>query len=246
MAVAKRRDSNTAVAVIGFFDGSAGQVETWFEEVTGLTIACFIIDDDNFVEVDVEEENRKRECKTTEFPQDGQFKGRPVIATTNWVEIIASMGIDKVISLDPNNESRRRQIESARINGMQLVSAIHPSAIILPEAKLDDGIWVNARATVGYKAEIGAGALINTGVQIDHHTIVEECCQLDPGVVTAGNTVLKTCCHLHTGSILINRISIGANSIIGAGTVVIKDVPPDCTVVGVPGRIIKKHNVTRN
>jgi acetyltransferase-like isoleucine patch superfamily enzyme len=95
----------------------------------------------------------------------------------------------------------------------------------------------------GYKAEIGSGTIINTGVQLDHHNIVEECCQVDPGVITAGNVVLRECCHLHTGSTIINRIRIGYNSIIGAGSVVIKDVPPNCTVVGVPGRIIKRDGV---
>jgi hypothetical protein len=137
-------DANLSVAIIGFYDGSAGQIETWFEEATGLKIACFVIDTDDFTEVHIEEENSRRVCKTTEFPQNGLFKGRPLIVSSNWVEIVYKMGINKVISLDPANQRRKEHIELVRKNGMQLVSAIHPSAFILPNAKVAEGVWINA------------------------------------------------------------------------------------------------------
>jgi acetyltransferase-like isoleucine patch superfamily enzyme len=82
-------------------------------------------------------------------------------------------------------------------------------------------------------------ATVLAGAQIDHHNILDECCQVGPGVVTAGNVVLQQCCHIHTGAILINRVNIGKNSIVGAGAVVLKDVPPNCTVVSNPARLIK-------
>jgi len=228
-----------AVAIVGYFDGSAGQVESWFEKATGLKIACFVVDTDTFTEVNVVEENRKRVCKTTEFPQKGLFKGRPLIASSNWAGKLTSMGIRKVLCLESVNQRRRAHIELARENDLQLVSAIHPSALILAGARIGEGVWINAGAIIGYKAEIGSGAIINTGAQIDHHNVLEECCQVDPGVVTAGNVVLRECCHIHTGATLINRVEIGANSIVGAGTVVLKNVPANSTAVGVPAEVIK-------
>lgn len=240
--MASKLKTDSSVAIVGCFDGSAGQVESWLENVTGLRIACFVVDSDCFSEVDIEEENKKRICKTTEFPQNRTFKGRPLIVSSNWIEELLSMGVSKVLCLDSLNQRRQAQIELIRKNGLRLISAVHSSALILPGAQIGEGVWINAGVVIGYKAEIGPGTIINTGAQIDHHNIVEECCQIDPGVVTAGNVVLRGGCHLHTGSIIINRIIIGSNSIVGAGSVVIKDVPPNCTVVGVPGRIIKNSN----
>lgn len=228
-----------SVAIIGYFDGSAGQVASWFEKATGMRIACFIVDSDEFTEVDIEEENKQRVCKSTEFPQGGLFKGRPLIVASKWVEKLFEMGVGKVLCLDSVNKRRLANIELARANGLRLVSAIHPSALILADAHIGEGVWVNAGAIIGYKAEIGAGAIINTGAQIEHHNILEECCQVDPGVVTAGNVVLGECCHIHTGATLINRVEIGANSIVGAGAVVLKSVPANSTVAGVPARIIR-------
>lgn len=229
-----------SVAVVGFHDGSAGQIDSWLEHASGNTIACFVVDLDHFTEPNIEEENKKRVCQTVDFPKDGVLKGRPLIVSSRWIDRVLALGIRKVLCLDPVNQRRLTQIEQVRDSGLQLISAIHPSALILPSAKIDDGVWINAGAIVGYKAEIKSGAILNTGVQVDHHNIIEACCQLDPGVVTAGNVVLRQCCHIHTAATLINRVEIGTNSIIGAGTVVLSDIPPNCTAVGVPARIIKR------
>ena len=46
-----------------------------------------------------------------------------------------------------------------------------------------------------------------------------------------------------TGAKVLGDIVIGANSMIGAGSVVLNDVPPNSTVVGVPGRVVKRDNI---
>ena len=48
---------------------------------------------------------------------------------------------------------------------------------------------------------------------------------------------------ISVGAKIIGSFTIGENSKIGAGAVVLKEVPPNCTVVGVPGRIVKRDNV---
>lgn len=229
-----------AVAIVGFHDGSAGQIESWFEASTHLEIACFVIDSDDFKEPDIAEENKNRECKTTDFPQNGEFKGRPIIVSSDWIEVIWNMGIRKALCLDPNNRRRMAHIDRIKRKGIQLVSAIHPSVLILPGAVIGEGVWINAGCIIGYKAEVECGVIINTGAQIDHHNVLEICCQVDPGVVTAGNVTLRQCCHIHTGVVLINRIKVGADSVVGAGAVVIKDIPPHSTAVGIPAKVIRQ------
>ena len=228
-----------AVAVLGFHDGSAGQIETWFETHTGYRIACFVHEALEFA-VNTEVENRNRVSQRTEFPSGGLFKGRPFIVSPNWVEELGKRGIRKVLPLTPDNRTRLGQINVCREHGLELVSAIHPSAIILPEARIQPGAWINAKSLIGYRAEVSAGVLINTGAQIDHHNVLEECCQVDPGVVTAGFVTLRKCAQVHTGAVIINRIEIAEDAIIGAGAVVIEDIPAGCTAVGVPARIVKR------
>ena len=48
---------------------------------------------------------------------------------------------------------------------------------------------------------------------------------------------------ISAGAKIIGSFTVGENSKIGAGSVVLEEVPPNCTVVGVPGRIVKRDNV---
>jgi serine O-acetyltransferase len=107
--------------------------------------------------------------------------------------------------------------------------------------------------------EIHPGAVIGKGFFIDHGsgviigetTIIGDNVTLYQGV-TLGGTGKETgkrhptlCDNVmvSAGAKVIGSFTIGENSKIGAGSVVLEEVPPNCTVVGVPGRIVKRGNV---
>lgn len=118
--------------------------------------------------------------------------------------------------------------------------------------------WISQRAARKTNIEIHPGAEIGTGFFIDHGTgvIIGETTVIGNNVtlyqgVTLGGTGKETgkrhptLCNnvmVSTGAKILGSITIGENSKIGAGSVVIHDVPPNCTVVGVPGRIVKRDN----
>jgi len=60
--------------------------------------------------------------------------------------------------------------------------------------------------------------------------------------VIAGTVRLEEDCWIGAGAIIYPNITIGARSIVGAGAVVTKDVPPNTVVVGVPAKVIRKLN----
>ena len=228
-----------SIAVLGFHDGSAGQIAEWLEESSDFHIACFVHEASEPLQIDALAEDKKRVTNLMEYPTRDSFKGRPFIVALNWLERLKLIGINKILPLTPDNNIRQKQIQACRQQGFNLVSAIHPSAHVLPGAVIAPGVWINAGSIIGYKTEIEPGVLINTGAKIDHHNVLKECCQLDPGVTTAGNVTLRECSQIHTGATIINRIEIGEGAIIGAGAVVIKNIPPFSTAVGVPAQIIK-------
>jgi sugar O-acyltransferase (sialic acid O-acetyltransferase NeuD family) len=229
------------VAVLGFHDGSAGQVAGWFEEASGHRIACFVHPSAERLVVDAAAENARRVTTRTEYPADGMFRGRPLINSAEWIDEIMKLGIRHVLPLTAINRDRLAQIELCRERGLELVSAIHPTVTILPGGTVEPGAWISAGCLIGYKAEVRAGVIINTRSQVDHHDVLEECCQLDPGVVAAGNVTFRRCSHVHTGATIINRVEIGEDAVVGAGSAVLRDVPPRTTVVGIPARVILRH-----
>lgn len=119
--------------------------------------------------------------------------------------------------------------------------------------------WISQRAARKTGIEIHPGATIGKGFFIDHGTgvIIGETTIIGDNVtlyqgVTLGGTgketgkrhpTLEDNVMVSAGAKIIGSFTIGKNSKIGAGSVVIEEVPPNCTVVGVPGRIVRQNNV---
>lgn len=104
---------------------------------------------------------------------------------------------------------------------------IHPGARIGRRFFIDHGLGV----VIGETAEIGDDVTLYQGVTLGGTG--KERGKRHP---TLGNGVI-----VGVGAKVLGAITIGDRSKIGAGSVVVKDVPPDCTVVGVPGRIVVRE-----
>ncbi|NMG21040.1 serine O-acetyltransferase [Brasilonema bromeliae] len=109
---------------------------------------------------------------------------------------------------------------------------IHPGATIGHSVFIDHGMGV----VIGETAIVGDYTLIYQGVTLGGTG--KECGKRHP---TVGENVV-----VGAGAKVLGNIEIGNNVRIGAGSVVLRDVPPDCTVVGVPGRILYRSGVRVN
>lgn len=118
--------------------------------------------------------------------------------------------------------------------------------------------WISQRAARKTGIEIHPGATIGKGLFIDHGSgvIIGETAVIGDNVtlyqgVTLGGTgkekgkrhpTLEDNVMVSAGAKILGSFTIGENSKIGAGSVVLEEVPPNCTVVGVPGRIVRMDN----
>jgi len=234
--------SANSVAVVGWEEGTAGQVHSWLEKATKYQIACFINPADEPLEIDPSRISRT--AKQFSYPNKDSFKGRPLINGYQWSDALLALGIRKILVTTDDPYLRLEHIDQARQADLELISAIHPTALVMEDAILACNIILHARSIVGYRAEIGSGVIVNTNAQIDHHCVVGECVTIDPGVILAGNVTIGRFAKIHTGAVIKNRIEIGDGAITGAGAVVINDVPCNSTVVGVPARVIKQNGVS--
>lgn len=93
---------------------------------------------------------------------------------------------------------------------------------------------------VGSKVLIGIGSLVNTGAQIHHEVKLGEFCEVSPKAVLLGGSQIGDNTRIGAGATVLPNVRIGSQVIVGAGSVINRDVPDNVTVVGVPGRIIKR------
>ena len=229
---------SNSVAIVGWHDGAAGQIHAWLEKAHDYHIACFVNPTDKLFKIDASQ--IQRNARQFSYPAENRFKDKPLINSFDWPEILADQGIKNVLVTTDDSHERFEQINMARKKGLKLINAIHPTALIMEEAILHDNIILYPRAFIGYRAELFPGVIV-ASAHLDHHAVVKKCATIDPGVVFAGNVTIGAFARIHTGTVIKNRIKIGENSILGAGTVIIEDVPDNVTVVGVPGKILKFH-----
>lgn len=118
--------------------------------------------------------------------------------------------------------------------------------------------WISQRAARKTGIEIHPGATIGKGLFIDHGsgviigetTVIGDNVTLYQGVTLGGtgkeqgkrHPTLEDNVMVSAGAKILGSFTIGENSKIGAGSVVLEEVPPNCTVVGVPGRIVRMDN----
>lgn len=88
--------------------------------------------------------------------------------------------------------------------------------------------------------ELGVHVHINTAASINQASKVGDYCTISPGARVCGDVSIGETTSVGAGSTIINFKNVGRDCILGAGTVVIDNIGDGCTVVGVPGREIKR------
>lgn len=92
---------------------------------------------------------------------------------------------------------------------------------------------------IGASTHLGKGTLINTGCQIHHEATIGNFTEISPGAILLGKCTVGDFCSIGSGATILPKVKVGNNVKVGAGTVVTEDIPDNCLVVGVPGRVIK-------
>ncbi|HEY9721592.1 MAG TPA: acetyltransferase [Oscillatoriaceae cyanobacterium] len=142
------------------------------------------------------------------------------------------------------NRTRQRLFERMQSEGYLLVNAIHPSAVLSERLTLGVGVVIAAGVIVNVDGEIGDNVILNTGSRVDHDCRIGAHVHVAPGTVLGGNVAVGEGAFLGIGTRAIPGMRIGAWATCGAGSVVIREVAPDSTVVGVPARPIRRATPT--
>lgn len=138
-----------------------------------------------------------------------------------------------------DNAVRRRVTARLVDRGVELVSAVSPSAAVSTHATVRRGALVMPGAVVNAYAVIGEGAIVNTGASVDHDCTIGPFAHIGPGCHLAGTVEVGSGTFLGVGCHVIPGIRIGAWVQVGAGAAVVDDLPDGVTAWGVPARVMR-------
>lgn len=138
------------------------------------------------------------------------------------------------------NKTRKAIVEKLKC---QYATAIHPTAIVSPSAKIGEGTVVMPGAIINADAVIGKHCIINTGASVDHECVVGDYCHIAPHASLCGQVHVGEGTLIGVGASVIPCIEIGEWCTVGAGAAVVANVPDNATVVGVPAKSLSKNNI---
>ncbi len=136
--------------------------------------------------------------------------------------------------------SRRRVVERWEGRGHRLVRVVHPRVTVSPSAAIAGGAAVMAGAVIQAEAVIGKGAIVNTGATVDHDCRIDEFAHIAPGAHLAGNVQVGEEAWVGIGTSVREGVVIGRRCVVGAGAVVVDDLPPDVVAYGNPCRVVRQ------
>jgi acetyltransferase-like isoleucine patch superfamily enzyme len=113
----------------------------------------------------------------------------------------------------------------------------HPSAVTALGSSIGQGALLMAQSHVGRGSDVGMFCIVNTGSSLDHDCKTANFSSLAPGVSMGGLVEIGECSHIGVGASISDRKKIGAHTVVGSGSVVVRDIPALSVAYGNPARV---------
>ena len=201
--------------------GTYGEVYLAYLQEAGVDVVGFLDDDPKY--------------------EGQEVRGTPVLGPIRLLNTLKSTdGIEAVYCPLGNNRLRVKFLSMARDLGYETPNYIHPSVIISPHVSIGNGVYILLGTTIMPHTEIKDFVMISMGVHLAHHNI------LDEGVFLSTGCNFGASIHAHkyaycgiSSTIMTGMHELGEDCLIGAGAVVIKDVPDRAIMAGVPAKVLR-------
>ena len=167
--------------------------------------------------------------------QGTEINGYKVVGDIDWLEKQEVF----VVNAIGNPVIKKKVMDKLDGSKNKYPVLIHPSVICSDRVSFGEGSIICAGNIITVNVEIGKHVIINLDCTIGHDANIGDYSTVLPSVNVSGFVKTEECVSVGTGSAVIQGVNIGRNTVVGAGAVVVKDLPANCTAVGSPAKPIK-------
>lgn len=164
----------------------------------------------------------------------------PILGDDSILPQLYAEGVKYVFIAIGDNKRRDEISDQVKEMGLKLINAISAYSFISDSVKLGEGVAIMPGAVINAESVIENNAIINTGATVDHDCVIGPSSHVAPGCNIAGNVHIGRGVFLGIGCKVIPKITIGDWTTVGAGSVVVEDLPGDSIAFGLPARITKR------
>lgn len=176
---------------------------------------------------------------------DSHFK----IAIGDLEKVNAYIETNKDIIKDSYLEQDRRNSAIPELDLRNINARIEPGCIIRDHVTIEDNAVIMMGAVINIGAKIGESSMIDMGAVLGGRAEVGKRCHIGAGAVLAGvieppsasPVIVEDDVLIGANAVVIEGVHIGKGAVVGAGSIVTRDVPAGAVVVGNPARIIKEQ-----
>jgi UDP-N-acetylbacillosamine N-acetyltransferase len=162
------------------------------------------------------------------------FAGGIVLGGSDVLRTERAARADHVLLGVGSNSARLRIADVVEAQGLALGVVIHPRAVVASDVVLGDGVFIAAGAVINPGATIGRAVIVNTNAVVEHDCQVDEGAHVAPGALLAGGVSIGRLSTVGIGAIVKEKLSIGAETLVGAGSVVVRPLGSRLVAYGIP------------
>jgi sugar O-acyltransferase (sialic acid O-acetyltransferase NeuD family) len=167
---------------------------------------------------------------------DTQINGYRVLGGIEYLKTMISP-ICAVCAI-ANYKVKKNIINSLTSSSVYFANVIHPDVYISNTNSIGEGVIIYSGVIMTTNIKIGNHVIISPKCGIGHEALIEDYVSLLWNVNVSGNVTIREGSLIGSGVTIIQNKIIGKESILGAGAVVIEDIPDNCTAVGIPAKVV--------
>jgi len=166
------------------------------------------------------------------------INGFPILGGISWLSGRQDEGVKCVCAIG-DTATRKKVVDKISKGGGQFCQAIHPTVITSETVELGEDVIICAGTILTVNISIDDHCIVNLNCTIGHDAVIEKFCTLNPTASINGHDHLEEGVYIGSGATLIEGVRVGKWTTIGAGAVVIDDIPTGVVAVGVPAKPIR-------